>query len=68
MASAPERSCAVCRKRLPQAQLQRWTVTAGVAELDSQQGRGYYSCPECADKAKIVIEGRARALSNKRRT
>ncbi len=67
MASAPERSCAVCRKRLPQAQLQRWTIIAGEAQQGQQDGRGYYSCPNCADKAKMVIEGRAQALRNKRR-
>ncbi len=61
MASAPERSCAVCRKRFSQAQLQRWTVTDGVALQGQQDGRGYYSCPACTDKAKMVIEGRAQA-------
>lgn len=64
MASAPERSCGVCRKRFPQAQLQRWTVVGGVAEKNEQDGRGYYSCTDCADKAKMVIEARD---SNKRR-
>lgn len=67
MASAPERSCAVCRKRFPQAQLQRWTVVSGTAEQGQQEGRGYYSCPDCAEKAKMVIEGRHQAVINKRR-
>jgi len=58
MASAPERSCAVCRKKFPQAQLQRWTVVGGRAEANKQtkqDGRGYYSCENCADKAQMVI-------------
>lgn len=63
MASAPERSCVICRKRFPQAQLQRWTVVGGKAQQGSADGRGYYSCPNCADKAKMVIE----AKDNKRR-
>lgn len=61
MASAPKRSCAVCRKQFPQAQLQRWTVVDGVAVAGQQDGRGYYSCPNCADKAKMVVEGRDQA-------
>ena len=68
MASAPERSCSVCRKRLPQEQLQRWTVVDGEAQQNQQDGRGYYSCPDCADKAKMVIEGRDQAKNNKRKT
>lgn len=67
MASAPERSCSVCRKRLPQEQLQRWTVVDGKAKQGEQDGRGYYSCHVCADKAKMVIEGRHEAKNNKRR-
>jgi len=63
MTSAPQRSCAVCRKKLPQAQLQRWTVIDSQAVAGSQDGRGYYSCPDCAAKAKMVIE----AKDNKRR-
>jgi len=58
MASAPERSCAVCRKRFSQAQLQRWVVVGGQAQVDTQikqDGRGYYSCPGCVDKAQMVI-------------
>ena len=58
MVSAPERSCAVCRKRLPLAQLQRWTIAEGQAAPDKeikQDGRGYYSCPNCAEKAQMVI-------------
>lgn len=58
MVSAPERSCAVCRKRLPQAQLQRWTIADGQAMVDEktkQDGRGYYSCADCADRAQMVI-------------
>lgn len=62
MASAPERSCSVCRMRLPQEQLQRWTVLEGEARHNEQDGRGYYSCPNCADKAKMVIEGRHQAV------
>lgn len=67
MASAPERSCAICRKKFPQSQLQRWTVIDGVAQQGQQDGRGYYSCPNCADKAKMVIEGKYEAMNNKRR-
>lgn len=67
MASAPERSCAVCRKRFPQAQLQRWTVVEGVAQQGKQDGRGYYSCPDCVDKAAMVIENRNKAITAKRR-
>jgi len=67
MASAPERSCAVCRKKMPQAQLQRWTVIDGLATPNIQDGRGYYSCSGCADKAKQVIEARSQVKHNKRR-
>jgi predicted RNA-binding protein YlxR (DUF448 family) len=67
MASAPERSCSVCRTRLPREQLQRWTVVDGEAVQSEQDGRGYYSCLDCADKAKLVIEGRSQAKNNKRR-
>lgn len=65
MASAPQRSCAVCKKKLPQAQLQRWTVVDGVAVTGGQEGRGYYSCPDCVDKAKMVIEGRDQARKDR---
>lgn len=64
MASAPERSCSVCRTRLPQEQLQRWTVVDGAAEQNDQDGRGYYSCPKCADKAKMVIEAKNERKNN----
>ena len=58
MASAPERSCAICRKKFPQVQLQRWTIVDSKAVVDEktkQDGRGYYSCQTCADKAEMVI-------------
>ena len=61
MASAPERSCVVCRTRYPLAELQRWVVTNGVVVADTegkQPGRGYYSCASCAAKAPMVIAGR----------
>lgn len=67
MGSAPERSCAVCRRKAPQSELERWIVLEGQAVQDRQQGRGYYSCPNCIDKAKLVIESRSQAKNNKRR-
>ena len=67
MASAPERSCSVCRKRQPQEQLQRWTVVGGKAVQGEQDGRGYYSCLDCIDKAQVVIEGRSKAKRSNRK-
>lgn len=71
MGSAPERSCAICRTKAPQSELTRWVVVDGVAQQNEQDGRGYYSCSKCAEKAKMVIEGRAQARkakdTNKRR-
>lgn len=59
--SQPERSCAVCRQRFPQAELTRWVVVDGSAVRDTshrQSGRGYYSCASCIARAPQVIAGR----------
>lgn len=45
--AGPLRSCRVCRRKLPKAQLWRWTVSEGELVKDLAQtapGRGYYSC------------------------
>jgi hypothetical protein len=51
-ASGPIRSCRVCRRRLPKAQLTRWVRQKGGLVRDSAQqlpGRGSYSCSDaCA--------------------
>ena len=65
MGSAPERSCAICRTKAPQTELTRWVVVDGIAQQNKQEGRGYYSCSKCADKAKMVIEGRNQARNDK---
>ncbi|HSX02813.1 MAG TPA: DUF448 domain-containing protein [Candidatus Saccharimonadia bacterium] len=53
MTATPTRSCRVCRRRLPKAELLRWTVVEGELRPDRAQtapGRGYYSCSEkCAE-------------------
>ena len=49
----PTRMCRVCRRKLPQSELSRWTVQAGTLVADDATpapGRGYYSCsPRCAE-------------------
>lgn len=67
MGSQSERSCAVCRTRLPKSELTRWVVADDVAQADQsagQPGRGYYSCADCTDKAASVISAKA---SNRRK-
>lgn len=49
MPHVPLRSCRVCRRQLPKAQLTRWVVWEGALERDASQtmpGRGYYTCSE----------------------
>jgi predicted RNA-binding protein YlxR (DUF448 family) len=67
MASAPERSCSVCRKRLPQEQLLRWAMIDGEVVQNKSDSRGYYSCQECTEKAPMVISGKYQARNDKRR-
>jgi len=67
--AVPERSCAICRTKLPQQDLQRWVVSEGVATKDidgKQAGRGYYSCAACAGKAQTAITARSEHKKNKR--
>lgn len=61
MANEPLRRCRVCRKQAPKSSLIRWTVRAGVVEIDSARtapGRGYYSCSEkCSQILPRTIKG-----------
>jgi len=51
----PERTCIVCRKKLPKKELLRLCVKGNQIILDRSQkegGRGAYFCVECFSKIK----------------
>jgi len=51
----PERTCIVCRKKLPKNELLRFCVKDNQIVLDKTQkegGRGAYFCSECISKIK----------------
>ncbi|RKX63188.1 MAG: DUF448 domain-containing protein [Thermodesulfobacteriota bacterium] len=51
----PERTCIVCRKKLPKKELLRFCVKDNQIVLDKTQkegGRGAYFCSECISKIK----------------
>jgi len=51
----PERTCIVCRKKLPKKELLRFCVKNNQIVLDRTQkegGRGAYFCRECLSKIK----------------
>lgn len=51
----PERTCIVCRKKLPKKELLRFCVKNNQIVLDKTQkegGRGAYFCSECISKIK----------------
>jgi predicted RNA-binding protein YlxR (DUF448 family) len=51
----PERSCIVCKKKLPKKELLRFCVKNDKIILDKLQkegGRGAYFCSECLPKIK----------------
>jgi len=56
----PNRQCAGCGRRRPQAELVRVTATHGTAELDRGRrtpGRGLYLCPDPACARAAVRRG-----------
>jgi len=51
----PERTCIVCRKKLPKKELLRFCVKDNQIVLDKTQkegGRGAYFCSKCISKIK----------------
>ncbi len=51
----PERTCIVCRKKLPKKELIRFCFKEGKIIMDKEQkggGRGAYFCSECISKLK----------------
>ncbi len=51
----PERSCIVCKKKLPKKELLRFCIKGDKIILDKFQkegGRGAYFCEECLPKIK----------------
>ena len=51
----PERTCIVCKKKLPKKELLRFCVKDNQIVLDKTQkegGRGAYFCSECISKIK----------------
>ncbi|RKX57733.1 MAG: DUF448 domain-containing protein [Thermodesulfobacteriota bacterium] len=51
----PERTCIVCRKKLPKKELLRFCIKNNQIVLDKTQkggGRGAYFCSECLSKIK----------------
>jgi len=51
----PERTCIICRKKLPKKELLRFCVKNNQIVLDKTQkggGRGAYFCSECLSKIK----------------
>jgi uncharacterized protein len=60
MSHVPERQCAGCGRRRPQAELVRVTATTGTAEIDRGRragGRGLYLCPDPACARTAVRRG-----------
>ncbi len=51
----PERTCIVCRKKMPKKKLIRFYFKNGKVLMDKEQkagGRGAYFCEECIEKLK----------------
>ncbi len=64
-AHTPERSCRVCRNKLPKWELERWVIVENQLRLDKKQtmpGRGVYSCrSSCSVKIDQYIKPRTKS-------
>lgn len=66
--TSPERTCRMCRSRLPKRQLERWILRGSELVFDMKQiepGRGWYSCKQPACSRKMHEVGAKVALSRR---